>query len=99
MIGKILILIILGIALAILWLFIKSAFRPGPHLKPSLPDDDDESQWWLCNCGHFITDGLHCPKCGAEPSWGCPCSQCQNPDPDDGEVEGWEQAMWEEDLP
>lgn len=32
---------------------------------------------WLCICGRFIEDGCHCPDCGREPPWGCPCSQCQ----------------------
>lgn len=32
---------------------------------------------WLCNCGNWIDDGLHCGICQAEPPWGCPCSWCQ----------------------
>lgn len=48
--------------------------------------DDDLDQAWLCVCGKFITDGCHCPDCGAEPPWGCPCSECQMPEDDeDGE--------------
>jgi hypothetical protein len=37
----------------------------------------DERDAWLCVCGNFITDGLHCSACHAEPPWGCPCSRCQ----------------------
>lgn len=44
--------------------------------------DDDDSECWLCNCGHFVEDGFHCPYCGAEPPWGCPCSECQSPEND-----------------
>ena len=35
------------------------------------------TQDWLCNCGNYIEDGLHCPLCGHEPPWGCPCDGCQ----------------------
>ena len=35
--------------------------------------DDGPAHHWLCDCGAFIEDGLHCPRCGAEPPWGCPC--------------------------
>lgn len=36
---------------------------------------------WLCECGNFIENGLHCPRCLCEPPWGCPCEGCQNPEP------------------
>jgi hypothetical protein len=32
---------------------------------------------WLCVCGKWVEDGLHCPQCKAEPPWGCPCDWCQ----------------------
>lgn len=35
---------------------------------------------WLCNCGNWIDDGLHCDLCLASPPWGCPCSGCQDGD-------------------
>lgn len=48
------------------------------------PEDDyDESECWLCPCGNYITNGLHCPNDGIEPPWGCPCSTCQNGDDED----------------
>ncbi len=28
---------------------------------------------WLCACGHFQGDDLHCDGCGQEPPWGCAC--------------------------
>lgn len=43
---------------------------------------------WLCVCGEFITDGCHCPGCGHEPAWGCPCSQ--HDEEYDREGEAWE---------
>lgn len=39
----------------------------------ALTSDDD---CWMCPCGDFIEDGMHC-ECGREPPWGCPCSECQ----------------------
>lgn len=41
-------------------------------------DDDDTSEHWLCDCGNYIDDGCHCPRCHREPPWGCPCSFCQD---------------------
>lgn len=60
----------------------------------SAPDDG-----WLCSCGNWQDDPLHCNECGNSPSWGCGCSFCQSND-DDG---GWELAeeadFWEEEYP
>lgn len=39
---------------------------------------DHNPNAWLCNCGNYIEDGLHCEDCGASPPWGCPCSGCQD---------------------
>lgn len=33
---------------------------------------------WLCSCGSYIEDGLHCELCGSEPPWGCGCSLCDD---------------------
>lgn len=44
---------------------------------------DDDWQSWLCECGAYIEDGMHCRGCGREPPWGCPCERCQ----DGGEIE------------
>lgn len=38
---------------------------------------------WLCDCGHYITDGMHCPLCRREPPWGCPGECCQGGGEDD----------------
>lgn len=54
-------------------------------------DEYIESDCWLCACGNYIEDGLHCGLCGAEPPWGCPCSVCQ-----EGEVEEDESAYFDE---
>lgn len=35
-----------------------------------------EFEGWLCNCGHWEDEPLHCSCCGAEPPWGCDCSFC-----------------------
>jgi hypothetical protein len=36
--------------------------------------EEDESNHWLCHCGHFITNGCcHCFYCGGESPWGCDC--------------------------
>jgi len=56
-----------------------------PNLQEGLgklteEDFDELSDHWLCECGNYITNGCHCPRCGREPPWGCPCSQCQDPD-------------------
>lgn len=60
---------------------------------PPRPEAEDEgtSEAWLCACGH-VHDGLHCPETGQQPPWGCPCSVCQ-----DGEPEQDETAYGEED--
>ena len=44
---------------------------------------------WLCCCGNYIEDGLHCTMCGAEPPFGCPCSGCQDGD-GEGDYDGCE---------
>lgn len=50
---------------------------------------DDDSQSWLCDCGAYIEDGMHCRNCGREPPWGCPCERCQDGgDPDTDWDEG-----------
>jgi len=38
---------------------------------------EKESDGWLCTCGRWIDDGLHCGTCMTEPPQGCPCSSCQ----------------------
>ena len=38
---------------------------------------------WLCICGHYQEDGLHCDSCGREPPWGCDCSACQDRETED----------------
>ena len=43
------------------------------------PQEDVEPDLqWLCWCGNFQEDGLHCDLCGNEPPWGCDCSYCDN---------------------
>jgi hypothetical protein len=32
---------------------------------------------WLCDCGAWNTDSMHCSSCRAEPPWGCPGECCQ----------------------
>lgn len=59
--------------------------------------DEEESDAWLCDCGHYQDDGLHCDVCGREPPWGCPCEACQSPDDDDEEF--WEPDYEEERVP
>jgi hypothetical protein len=53
--------------------------------EEAMPADDpgvaDPS--WLCHCGHYQEDGLHCDCCGAEPPWGCPCDGHEADDPDE----------------
>jgi hypothetical protein len=34
---------------------------------------------WLCRCGNWQDDGLHCDHCGKEPPWGCDCGMCNDP--------------------
>lgn len=43
-----------------------------------LEEDDEADQGWLCQCGHWQNDGLHCDLCGCEPPWGCDCSFCND---------------------
>jgi len=46
---------------------------------------------WLCYCGHWQDDGLHCTCCGNEPPQGCDCGFCNDPDDDDLEwLDLWE---------
>ena len=66
-----------------------------------MSDESDENAW-LCDCGNYITDGCHCPLCGREPPWGCPCDDCQNPDEnfnDDTVLDGIYYIPPFEDLP
>lgn len=39
---------------------------------------DDTFEGWICVCGHYEETPYHCSYCGAEPPWGCDCSQCQD---------------------
>lgn len=47
--------------------------------------DDCEglSYGWLCQCGHWQADGLHCSKCGTRPPFGCDCGGCDKTTLDD----------------
>ena len=47
-----------------------------------LVDKNEDYDCWISVCGHYIEDGFHCPFCGQEPPWGCPCFQCEEPEPD-----------------
>ncbi len=51
---------------------------------PDAGDEYDPDACWLCVCGHYQTDGMHCACCGNEPPWGCDCGE-HNDDDDDGE--------------
>jgi hypothetical protein len=59
-----------------------------------------EEDSWLCICGYLIENGMHCPNCRNEPPWGCPCSECQNPDPNFQEMDANEdfRFMWEDPM-
>ncbi len=49
------------------------------HFKASQDDEGDlPDQAWLCTCGHYQEDGLHCRVCQREPPWGCDCSFCHD---------------------
>jgi hypothetical protein len=48
-------------------------------------DDDPCGDHWMCSCGNFVEDGMHCDICGCEPPWGCPCEGCQSAGWDDEE--------------
>lgn len=61
-------------------------------LKCSCPPDDG----WLCHCGHWQEDLMHCDHCKAEPPPGCPCSFCQDgPDEEEADIG---QDYYHEDL-
>ena len=55
-------------------------------------DDEDFSQAWLCNCGDYIEDGLHCPICGHEPPWDCDCGMH-----DEEEYDAFDETSWYDD--
>jgi hypothetical protein len=57
--------------------------------------DYDGSQAWLCVCGHYQEDGLHCECCGAEPPWGCDCGLCDELRQEEANRDEW-LAMWED---
>lgn len=50
--------------------------------------DEENADCWLCDCGNYIEDGLHCQLCGLEPPWGCPCDGCQTKGDEDLDDEG-----------
>lgn len=53
--------------------------RRKKHERRLLEKEEERSRnSWLCDCGNWIEDGLHCEMCGREPPWGCPCSWCQD---------------------
>lgn len=47
---------------------------------------------WICNCGAYIENAFHCPSCGAEPPWGCPCESCESVDEEDEGMSFWEKV-------
>ncbi|KPL06997.1 hypothetical protein AMJ85_09895 [candidate division BRC1 bacterium SM23_51] len=49
----------------------------------------EAEEGWLCGCGNWIDDGLHCPNCGCEPPWGCPCD-AHDEDDDEWEPDSFE---------
>ena len=59
----------------------------------------EESRAWLCVCGHYQEDDLHCSYCGAEPPWGCDCSFCDERAHEDRLTEMEWLAAWGEDYP
>jgi len=52
------------------------AWRPSGDRRFCSPMCEDLQYAWLCVCGHYQEDGLHCDRCGHEPPWGCDCSWC-----------------------
>jgi len=55
---------------------------------------DDDDMAWLCHCGNYVEDGLHCDLCGAEPPWGYPCEGCQSAGW--GEEEDEDEDYWDD---
>lgn len=64
-----------------------------PHGADEPDDESGAGEGWLCDCGNFQEDGWHCTNCGAQPPWGCDCSQC-----DQGEGEDLDFGFDEEDF-
>lgn len=58
---------------------------------------DYESAGWICNCGHWVVEDLHCTVCGNPPPWGCDCSFCNDFKTDIDDY--WEDAedSWQND--
>ena len=48
-----------------------------------VPENYDDDETWLCSCGNFIEDGIHCGFCNCQPPWGCPCNFCEDGDEED----------------
>lgn len=40
--------------------------------------DNEPDPGWLCYCGHWQDDWLHCACCGNEPPQGCDCPECED---------------------
>lgn len=57
-------------------------------------DDYDPDMGWLCDCGHWEESGWHCSYCGAEPPWGCDCSDCEERDLERYSLDDEWMAMW-----
>ena len=55
------------------------------ELVIALRREEADRNCWLCQCGNWIEDGLHCMECLAEPPWGCPCCFCDERYDDDFE--------------
>ena len=87
--------------IAYLWWLIKTALRGGKLMSYEMWSMDWEYyKWlfdpgWLCRCGHWQDDGLHCSCCGNEPPWGCDCGFCNERGHEDDE-EDYYPGPWED---
>lgn len=67
--------------------------------KTNVRQQMQEEPGWLCDCGAWIDGLFHCSNCRNEPPCGCPCSFCQDPEPDEYDETGDEFYDPEEPFP
>lgn len=62
-------------------------------------EGEEKEDGWLCQCGNYQENGLHCSSCGNQPPWGCDCSQCDEDESEEEDPPGIEFDFREDNWP
>lgn len=66
---------VLGLGGVLGWVCCKAAGLACSGERGGRPGDPAPAGW-LCRCGTWNEEDIHCIGCHAEPPWGCDCDVC-----------------------